>query len=64
MIGNLKQLQTTIDKLIEAQEKVDNICWEYSSYSEESQQNAKDLLGFRKMQFESRAKFIIETYFK
>jgi stage III sporulation protein SpoIIIAA len=64
MIQNLKQLQVTIEKLIEAQEKVDNVYWEYSPHSKEDQQEAKDMLDFRMMQFESRTKFILDTYFK
>lgn len=64
MYDNLKQLKTNIDKLIEAQENVDVYCGDYTHTSEDTQQDYKDLLEFRKMQFESRVKHILETYFK
>lgn len=56
MKGHLVQLKVTIDALIEAEEKV--------CTTKEYQQECLDMLEFRKMQFESRAKFIINTYFK
>ena len=56
MKGHLEQMKETLDALIEAEEKV--------CTSEEYQQECLDMLEFRKMQFESRAKFILNTYFK
>lgn len=64
MNGNLEQLKVTIDALIDAEESVETHCREYSSTSEEYQQECLDMLEFRKMQFESRVKFILNTYFK
>lgn len=64
MKGNLAQLKVAIDVLIDAEERVELYCWEYSSTTEEYQQECLDMLEFRKMQFESRAKFILNTYFK
>ena len=64
MKGNLAQLKVTIDALIDAEESVETHCWEYSCTTEEYQQECLDVLEFRKMQFESRVKFILNTYFK
>lgn len=64
MKGNLAQLKATIDALIDAEESVELYCWEYSCTTEEYQQECLDMLEFRKMQFKSRAKFILNTYFK
>lgn len=64
MKGNLEQLKVTIDALIDAEESVKTHCWEYSCTTEEYQQECLDMLEFRKMQFESRVKFILNTYFK
>lgn len=64
MKGHLEQMKATIDALIDAAESVELHCWDYSSTSEEYQQECLDMLEFRKMQFESRAKFILNTYFK
>lgn len=64
MKGNLAQLKSTIDALIDAEERVDLFCFDYYAATEEYQQECLDMLEFRKMQFESRAKFILNTYFK
>lgn len=64
MKGNLEQLKATIDALIDAEEDVEFHCWDYSATTEEYQQECLDMLEFRKMQFESRVKFILNTYFK
>lgn len=64
MKGNLAQLKATIDALIDAEESVETHCWKYSCTTEEYQQECLDMLEFCKMQFESRAKFILNTYFK
>ncbi|CAH1066752.1 Uncharacterised protein [Acinetobacter phage MD-2021a] len=64
MKGHLAQLKATIDALIDVEERVEFHCCDYSSTTKEYQQECLDMLEFRKMQFESRAKFIINTYFK
>lgn len=64
MKGNLAQLKATIDALIAAEDKVETHCWEYSCTTEEYQHEMMEMLEFRKMQFESRVKFILNTYFK
>lgn len=64
MKGHLEQMKETIDALIDAAESVELHCWDYSCSTEEYQQECLDMLEFRKMQFESRAKFILNTYFK
>lgn len=64
MMTNLEQLKSTIDALIDAEIKVETHCWDYSCSAEEYQQECLDMLEFRKMQFESRVKFILNTYFK
>ncbi|HCH9337328.1 TPA: hypothetical protein PNO69_004524 [Salmonella enterica] len=64
MMTNLEQLKVTIDALIDAEEDVEFHCWDYSATTEEYQQECLDMLEFRKMQFESRVKFILSSYFK
>lgn len=58
-IKQLEQLRNTIDKYIEAKQRKDLHCGEYSSYSEEAQLEAKDLFDFRKMQLEERCKWTL-----
>lgn len=64
MMTNLEQLKSTIDALIDAEESVELHCLEYSCTTKEHQQECLDMLEFRKMQFESRVKFILSSYFK
>ena len=58
--GCLKQLKSTIEKYEEAVDKVETYCWEYSSTSDEHQQDLKDMESFVKMQLKERMKHLIK----
>ena len=56
--GHLKQLKSTIEKYEESIDKVETHCCEYSSTSDEYQQDLKDMKSFRKMQLTERMKYL------
>ena len=58
-IAFVEQLKTTLDALLEANSKVETHCWDYSSCPEESQREYLEMLEFRKMQVEGRAKMLL-----
>lgn len=59
-IAFIKQLQTTLVALLEASEKVELHCFDYSNSTEEYQQDCLDMLEFRKMQVDSRATMLLK----
>ena len=58
--GHLKQLKSTIEKYEESIDKVEIHCFEYSSTTDEEQQDLKDMESFRKMQLTERMKYLIK----
>ena len=58
--GHLKQLKSTVEKYEEAVDKVETHCCEYSSTSDEYQQDLKDMESFRKMVLMVRMEYLIK----
>lgn len=56
----MKQLKSTIEKYEESIDKVETHCCEYSSTSDEHQQDLKDMESFVKMQLKERMKHLIK----
>ena len=62
-IAQLKQLSATIDALLEANEDVYYRCGNYSIFDDKVQQEAKEMLEFRILQFNSRSKLLTQSFY-
>ena len=58
-IAFIEQLKASLDSLLDANKNVESYCWDYSSATEEHKQECLEMLEFRKMQVEGRAKMLI-----